>query len=616
MPARAFPVDALSSRRGRRRRRVRRGGVALAVAIVVAAGTGVTVTALSRRPDAGFRTAAVTTEDLESTVSGVATIEPVTQAAVAFPTSGTVATVDATVGAQVTAGEALATLDTTALQAQVHQKQEALDQAQLILTKALAGEDVSALLRSGGGGMSRVVSLLPTIVTPTFTVVSAVGADEIAAAQHAVLAAQHAVDAARSAAAAKLDSATTVCAAVGADVDPSDPAGATSTIQACQAALQDVVSAQGAVSDAQHGLASAATQLDDLLGQYADQLQSSAPTTPTTEPATTPTTEPATTATTTPTTQSPTTPTSEPGATTTTEPGAPTTGSSAPRSGGGRTGSFSGGSGGSGGSGRSSSRSAGASPSFGASGGSGTVSSPSSADLIAYQTAVDSANAQLVAAQQQLAQATIVSPIAGTVVDVGLVAGDAVSAASTTQRVLVQGAGGYEATLSLDLADIVAVKVGQAARLVPDGSTTPVTGHVVAVSGQPDSSSSTTTTYRVTVALDGDTSGLRNGALGTLSIVTVTAKGALAVPSSAVTTVGARHVVRIVDGSTATDTRVQVGVVGATWTQITEGVTAGQQVAVADLAEPLPSAATTTSQTSVRAFQRTLGGGGFVRPGG
>ena len=45
-------------------------------------------------------------------------------------------------GATVTAGQALATLDTTALQANLHNKQAALDQANLTLQKALDGQSV------------------------------------------------------------------------------------------------------------------------------------------------------------------------------------------------------------------------------------------------------------------------------------------------------------------------------------------------------------------------------------------------------------------------------------------------------------------------------------------
>jgi hypothetical protein len=212
------------------------------------------------------------------------------------------------------------------------------------------------------------------------------------------------------------------------------------------------------------------------------------------------------------------------------------------------------------------------------------------------------------AAQQAVDQATVVSPIAGTVVDVDLAVGDQVTAGSSTQRILVQGVGGYEATASLDLTDVVKVQVGQPATLLPDGGTATVTGHVVGVSALPDSASSaTTTTYRVTVGLDGDTSSLRNGALGELSIVTATAKGVLAVPSSAVTTVGNRHVVQVLDGTTTTETPVTVGVVGDTWTEITRGLSAGQQVVVADLGAALPSSATTASQATARQFARAGG---------
>jgi hypothetical protein len=84
---------------------------------------------------------------------------------------------------------------------------------------------------------------------------------------------------------------------------------------------------------------------------------------------------------------------------------------------------------------------------------------------------------------------------------------------------------------------------------------------------------------------------------------------ALAVPTSAVTTLGDQHTVTVFDGTTTSTTRVQIGAIGATWTQVTSGVTAGQRVVVADLDEPLPSSATTaTTGTNSR--------GGFGLPGG
>ena len=48
----------------------------------------------------------------------------------------------------------------------------------------------------------------------------------------------------------------------------------------------------------------------------------------------------------------------------------------------------------------------------------------------------------------------------------------------------------------------------------------------------------------------------------------------------------------MLDGAITRVVTVQVGVVGATWTQITNGLQAGDQVVLATVSEPLPSSAT------------------------
>ena len=95
---------------------------------------------------ADYRTATVTTRSVAQTLDAVATIEPANQAAVAFPVSGTVASTTVAVGDTVAIGQVLATLDTTALQATVDERQAALDQAELTLERARNGESV------GGSG--------------------------------------------------------------------------------------------------------------------------------------------------------------------------------------------------------------------------------------------------------------------------------------------------------------------------------------------------------------------------------------------------------------------------------------------------------------------------------
>jgi RND family efflux transporter MFP subunit len=238
-----------------------------------------------------------------------------------------------------------------------------------------------------------------------------------------------------------------------------------------------------------------------------------------------------------------------------------------------------------------------------------------SADLIAYQKAVDAATAEVTVAQQALAQATIVSPISGTVTSVGIAVGDSVSAGSSTATVLVAGAGGYEVTTSVAVTDLSHVAVGQDARVVADGSTTELAARVVQISLVPNSSSSSTTTYTVVMALTDPEVDLPNGGLARTTIVTGDVAAATAVPTSAVTTTDAGRSVTVLDGGTPTTVSVTVGTVGSTWTEITDGVSVGQTVVLADLSEALPGSATDSSSNSSTSGANG-GTGGFTLPSG
>ena len=144
--------------------------------------------------------------------------------------------------------------------------------------------------------------------------------------------------------------------------------------------------------------------------------------------------------------------------------------------------------------------------------------------------------------------------------------------------------------------------------MVPDGSHDALPGKVVAISVAPASSSTTSTLYRVTIGLTDPNAKLDNGATGSVSIVTKDARAALAVPTSAVITTGNRHVVTVMEGGTATPVAVQVGVVGNTWTEITHGISRGQQVVLADASAALPSSATVSAGST--AGTGRLGGTG------
>jgi HlyD family secretion protein len=236
-------------------------------------------------------------------------------------------------------------------------------------------------------------------------------------------------------------------------------------------------------------------------------------------------------------------------------------------------------------------------------------SGPSSADLVAYQKAVDAAEAAVAAAEQSLAQASIVSPIAGTVVAVAIDPGATVTAGSSTSTITIQGSGGYEVTTNVSVDRVRDLKVGQPATVVPDGESTSLSGSIVAISVAPVSGSGSSSTYLVTVGLTEPNRKLNNGSTATVTLVTARSKSALTVPTSSVTTTGTRHTVEVLDGSEPKTVVVGIGVMGDTWTEIRSGLRAGRRVVLADVGKPLPSSATSSSNGQSR-------NGGFRLPGG
>lgn len=546
MPLPAFLADTPTSVR----RLLAAGGVALFAFMVIA------VAADGQSSSGHYRTAVATTGSVDQVLRSVATIEPVSQAAVAFPIAGTVESVDVAVGDRVDVGTRLASLETESLERTLRQQQAALDQAELSLERALNGESVgatgdpsgasgmvpAALEASGtvGDGSSAAVDLGEV---ETIAARSGPSDADIAAAQQALLSAQQQADAALAAVQPATDNATSFCAAVGS----ADPAGFAAALTACTDAINAVAAAQQAVQASQAAVSSAAATLDDLLAQRAAALAEQPPTT-------------------TPPTQS----------------SQPSTGGLSPD--------------------------LGSAPSTGSVEGSGT----SSERLIALQRAVDAAVLEVIVAQQAVAQASIVSPIAGTVTAVDLAPGEDVDAASATAHIIISGRGGYEATVNVSVDDLDDLEVGQAATVRPDGSDEEIEGEVVAIGVAANAGS-----FPVTVALQGDTSQLGNGATASVEIVTSAAGNALTVPTSAIAVDGDTATVQVPDGDDTETVTVEIGAIGAALTEITSGLEEGQDVVLADIDQPLPGSATDTSSTDTGpSFGGGFPAGGFTPPGG
>src|SRR5262249_4887587 len=126
--------------------------VIVLVIVVVVGGVATAAIAFTSSGSRAYRTAVVATGSVTRQLPGTGTIQPVSEATVAFPIAGTVKTVDVKLGSEVATGTTLATLDTTSLESQVLSKQAALASAQPNLDKALHGEAVTGGGNGGTGG--------------------------------------------------------------------------------------------------------------------------------------------------------------------------------------------------------------------------------------------------------------------------------------------------------------------------------------------------------------------------------------------------------------------------------------------------------------------------------
>ncbi len=583
-------------RPARRFKRPRTLTTAVVIVAVVAATVG--IWAATGSSAATYRWTAVTKADVDQTLDSYGTVTPIHQADVTFPVSGTVATVPVKVGAHVTAGQTLATLDISALQSKLDSAKSTLATAQAKLVAdqqaqatgaTVAATNTSATLSgadtgqatplatpSPSGGTSRTGRTSGT--SGTGTTASAQAA--VTQAQNNLLAAQKAVDSDTSAIATALQTCASLLGSLqnsgGATPSPS-PSGFPSTggsgpapvadTTACTSLLNGLPSQQQLATDQQ-----TVTTDEQALTTAVNQLTAAA------------------------------------------------TKSGSGSSGGSSGGSSSGGSSSShstpGGS-SSSASSSGRSSSFG-----GTVTA---AQLVVDQSTVDADTANAFVAAEAVNQANLVSPLAGTVAAVNVTPGS--TAGTSSAAVTVIGPGADQVSTTVTDLNLKNVHIGADASVTPDGSNTPIHGVVTAIgllpvsttssstsssssrSGAASSSSSSTSssaTYPVTISLD--TGGLYSGSGADVSIVVKKLSNVLAVPTSAVTTLATLHTVLLQSGGKAVRHVVVVGASDATFTQITSGLTAGERVALAQVNLPVPSSGSTN-------LARLAGGGGGGRGG-
>ncbi len=227
------------------------------------------------------------------------------------------------------------------------------------------------------------------------------------------------------------------------------------------------------------------------------------------------------------------------------------------------------------------------------------------------QNQVDQAKASVEAAQRKVDGTVLKAPMAGTVVAVnGSVGGSSVASAGF---MVLADLAKMEVSASVPEADATRLKAGQTATVTWNALTNvTANGHVSSISPTPSSSSgsgggggtSNVVSYPIVVALDTLPEGVRLGQSVSLRVTVDQVENALYVPNAAVRSVGGRRVVTV-----GTETRaVQIGLVGDTFTVITSGLSAGEQVVLAT--------ATTGGTTTQFPGGAVPGGGGFTGGGG
>ncbi len=284
----------------------------------------------------------------------------------------------------------------------------------------------------------------------------------------------------------------------------------------------------------------------------------------------------------------------------------------------------------------------------------------STAQITSDSAAVASAQIQVTSAQTSLADATLASPIAGTVASVALAVGQQVTASGTTSgaasstgsgagsgssqssvaaspsggsssggsssggsssggsssassassaQVVVVSTGAYLVNCTVDSSQVSQVKDGNQANITPAGGTGPVYGTVGSV-GLLASTTSGVASFPVVIDVTGSPAGLYGGSSATVSIITEELYDVVVVPTPAIHYSGNGTTVLLDAGGSQVTRGVTIGASSGGETQVTSGLAVGDKVFVTEVSfRGNPAAGSGRS-----GFLGRSGAGGF--PGG
>ncbi|MBI4744539.1 MAG: efflux RND transporter periplasmic adaptor subunit [Actinobacteria bacterium] len=242
---------------------------------------------------------------------------------------------------------------------------------------------------------------------------------------------------------------------------------------------------------------------------------------------------------------------------------------------------------------------------------------PTTDDKTIQQASVTQAEENYNAAEKNLKQAVLVSPIDGVVISIngnvgeevsggGAASGSAAAASSSsTAFIVIADLTKLKVTAAVDQADIPKVSKGQIVVISLDAfPDQEFKGKVTSVDPNPVVEQNVVT-YSISVSIDNPDPKVQLGMGATLKIDLGRKENVLVVPNLAVRSVSGQKVVRkVIDGS-STDVKVEVGLSDDDNTEIISGLEEGDEIEVGVF--------TGTSQETQGNSQRT--GGGFGIPG-
>ena len=203
--------------------------------------------------------------------------------------------------------------------------------------------------------------------------------------------------------------------------------------------------------------------------------------------------------------------------------------------------------------------------------------------LAADAASVAAARSQLAQAQDAVDDATLRSPIRGTVSAVDLTVGDQVGGAASsdgTAAVTVVSTGSFEVDASVGASDAASLKKGMQVEITPTGATETVYGTVTDIGAIATVDSSGVATFPVTIDVTGNPKGLYAGSSSDVTITTRKVTDVLTVPTPALHTENGKTWVWVVDGSDRRQVTITTGTTYGMDTQVKSGLEEGDVVEI------------------------------------